>query len=82
MAEPPYHLEVSGLDDGESDQTHGASPPARPWVGIRFDCCNVYTRVYRNQEGTSYLGYCPRCLRRVKLRVGSGGTSSRFFIAE
>jgi hypothetical protein len=54
----------------------------RPWVGIRFDCCNVYTRVYRNADGTAYLGRCPRCLKKVRLNVGAGGTDARFFVAE
>jgi hypothetical protein len=54
----------------------------RPWLGIQFDCCNIYTRVYRNREGTAYVGFCPRCASKIRLAVGSGGTSARFFTAE
>jgi hypothetical protein len=54
----------------------------RPWVGIRFDCCGIYVRVYRSLDEQWYRGRCPKCLREARLRVGPGGTSSRFFIAE
>ncbi len=81
---PDYHLEVRGLADS-AGSNHVAPPGAlkgRPWVGIRFECCGAYTRVYRNAEGTAYHGFCPRCGRTVTLRVGEGGTSARFFVAE
>ncbi len=90
MNEPPYHLDIDGIEDpfpvGWALPTfsHSARPPLpdRPWVGIHFDCCSVYTRIYRNTEGTAYHARCPRCLREVTLRVGPGGTDARFFLAE
>ena len=54
----------------------------RPYLGVQFDCCNVYTRVYRNAEGTAYAGRCPRCGRELIVPIGPDGTDTRFFRAE
>ena len=53
----------------------------RCWLGIQFECCGVYARVYRNSEGTSYVGLCPRCGGRVRVPIGPDGTDTRFFRA-
>ena len=53
----------------------------RSYLGIMFECCGVYARIYKNKEGTAYVGRCPRCLKQVRIRVGEGGTSCRFFRA-
>lgn len=57
------------------------SGPARPFLGIYFDCCRVYRRIYKDPGGTAYRGRCPRCLKAVVLRVGPGGRPDRFFRA-
>lgn len=54
----------------------------KKFLGIYFDCCNVYGRLYKNKEGTHYVGRCPRCLRSLRVPIGEGGTNSRFFRAE
>ena len=82
MGDPPYYLDIEGLSDGANGDTSQTSLRGRPWVGIRFDCCGVYARVYRNSDGSIYRGVCPRCLCRIALRVGPGGTDARFFVAE
>ena len=51
----------------------------RAFLGIWFDCCHVYGRLYKNQAGTMYVGRCPKCLRPVTVRIGGDGTSQRFF---
>ncbi len=78
--DPPYILDIKGLEEDRSDSTSEMSPH-RKWIGIRFDCCGVYTRIYRNRQGTAYVGHCPRCNRVVRVRVGPGGTNRRFFKA-
>ena len=54
-------------------------PRKRMFLGIWFDCCHVYGRLYKNKDGTAYVGRCPRCLRPVRVKVGGNGTSRRFF---
>ena len=51
----------------------------RPFLGLRFMCCDVYSRVYPNRDNSAYVGNCPRCAKRVQLRIGSNGTDARFF---
>jgi len=63
-----------------SEMPRGARAP-RPFIGVRFRCCGVYARVYRNRRGTAYEGCCPRCLAPVRALIGEGGTDSRFFEA-
>lgn len=81
-----WHIDIreseSGAEVAGGASTGGAAGGARPWVGIQFECCGVYARVYRNPDATAYEGRCPHCLRVVTLRVGPGGTSSRFFKAQ
>lgn len=52
----------------------------KKFLGIFFSCCNVYGRIY-NHSGKQYEGKCPRCLRSLTIKVGSGGVSDRFFVA-
>jgi hypothetical protein len=54
----------------------------RKYLGIKFNCCNVYNRIYINKEGTAYTGFCPKCFRKVSIKVGEGGTDCRFFNAQ
>jgi hypothetical protein len=73
------HLDL--VDNPYGDDRAKDSAAARSFVGIHFTCCDVYTRVYVNRDESAYEGNCPKCAKRVRLRIGPGGTDSRFFTA-
>ena len=63
------------------------SPPAsntstssRPFLGVHFVRCRVYSRIYRNAPGTAYAGRCPRCGARLEIAIGAQGIGNRFFL--
>ena len=63
----------------QDDNTNQPQPRRRrPFVGIIYDCCNAYGRVYLNRKGTAFRGQCPRCLKSVVLRVSEDGSTERF----
>lgn len=55
---------------------------SRPFLGIMFDCCGVYARIYLKRDGSAYVGWCPRCLRKIEIKCGKGGTDQRIFRAQ
>lgn len=55
--------------------------PCSLFLGIRFQCCRTYARIYRNADQTAYVGHCPKCRKRIEIPIGGSGTSSRFFNA-
>jgi hypothetical protein len=82
MTEPDYILELGGREVNDTSASASAhSLRGRPWLAVQWKCCGVYSRVYRNREGTAYDGRCPRCGRPVHVNVGPGGTTARFFEA-
>lgn len=64
-----------------SSESRGQHAGRRRHLGILFACCSVYARVYVNRAGTAYVGHCPKCGRRVELKIGPNGTDARFFTA-
>ena len=65
----------------ESSSNSQAQAKGRKYICVQFDCCNVYNRIYKNRQGTAYEGYCPRCGKKVTVRIGPGGVDARFFRA-
>jgi len=54
-------------------------PQGRPYIGVQFECCNVYTRVYRPEHRNFYLARCPKCGKSVRFEVSEGGSQSRIW---
>ncbi len=54
----------------------------RPFVGIFFTCCKVYSRIYLNRQKTAFVGWCPKCAAKVEMKVSPTGSASRFFVAD
>ncbi len=73
--------EFLDLSSDPEPATASGNTQSRRFLGIQFACCHVYSRVYVNKEGTAYVGNCPRCTKRVELKIGPGGSDSRFFTA-
>lgn len=60
---------------------HGPGIPqaVRPWLGLRYLCAGVYTRVYRKPDDPAYVARCPRCGEVIRIAVAPGGRSERMF---
>ncbi|MDP6446297.1 MAG: hypothetical protein QGG36_09270 [Pirellulaceae bacterium] len=68
------------LDLSSEPETSSRKPqPSKPFLGVRFQCCSIYARIYLNANGDQYAGACPRCAKPVRFQVAPGGSSSRFF---
>ena len=53
----------------------------RPYIGVHFKCCHVYTRIYLNRQGNAFEGHCPKCGARARVRARPGASKSRFWTA-
>lgn len=74
-------LDLSDDPSPNSDGRQKQPRTGRRFVGVHFVCCDVYSRVYINRDQTAYEGHCPKCAKKVRLRIGPGGTDARFFTA-
>lgn len=81
-AGPDYIIKINGLASKQPNQGPAkGSHAGKPWIAVRWQCCSVYSRIYRNRVGTAYEGRCPKCGTHARAAIGPGGTNSRFFNA-
>ena len=81
---PDYILDINGLGESSLEpptRRNDTAREARKWIGVQFECCGAYSRIYRNADGTAYEGHCPRCSKPVKVKIGPSGTHGRMFRA-
>jgi hypothetical protein len=82
MADPDDIVDSPGLGASRpAEPAAGTDSAGRPFISVLFDCCGAYQRVYRNAAGTEYVGWCPKCMRKVVARIGADGVDQRFFRA-
>lgn len=90
MADPRDIVDIGGLRRAPTDAGVPArpdtAPPAggatKPFLMIWFRCCAAYGRLNKSPDGTQYAGRCPKCLAKLEVPVGDGGTSRRMFEAQ
>ena len=82
MADPRDIVDIDGLRPpaAEAARREGA-PAAKPFLMIWFRCCETYGRLPKASDGSCYEGRCPKCLAKLTVPVGDGGTRRRMFEA-
>lgn len=78
MDDPGSQLDLSS----DAAPTKGPGEDRRgKFLGVTFECCGVYARIYQNRAGDAYEGRCPRCMGRIHVGIGPEGGNTRFFVA-
>lgn len=88
MPDPRDILDLTALASAHPPPPAPPTPPAphtsdvsaaRPYLRLWFECAKQYARAYRSPDGSAYVGRCPACGASTRFRVGTGGSSERFF---
>jgi len=53
----------------------------REFIGVIFQCCRVYSRIYLDKKKKMFAGHCPRCGAKLNILISDSGSESRFFVA-
>lgn len=77
MADEPIELSSDPANAAERTVTG----VRRPFLGIHFACCGVYSRIYVNASGSAFAGNCPRCGKRIEVGISPEGETGQFFSA-
>jgi hypothetical protein len=62
-----------------NQESNSESRKSRPHLGVHFRCCNVYSRIYLNAQGESFVGWCPKCAGKLEVKVDPCGSTNKFF---
>ena len=87
MADPQDRVDIPGVvnpaslgvGEGPAHRRHSVTAGGKRWLGILFNCCHTYARVYRDDRTRQYRGRCPACGAEITVPIGPGGTNRRFF---
>ena len=88
VPDPRDIVDIDGLRTQRTQQTGdaagaaGGASSSKPFLMIWFRCCATYGRLPKSPDGLSYVGRCPKCLAKLEVPVGEGGTNRRMFEAE
>ena len=81
--DPRDIVDIEGLRTPQPPQGGAPVPPQpKPFLMIWFRCCSTYGRLPKSADGLSYSGRCPKCLAKLEVPVGEGGTNRRMFEAQ
>lgn len=78
MDDPGSQLDLSS--DATPSKGPGEDRRGR-FLGVTFECCGAYARIYQNRAGDAYEGRCPRCMGPIRVGIGPDGGNTRFFVA-
>lgn len=83
MDDPGSQLDLSSdakPTKGRGSEERGEDRRGK-FLGVTFECCGVYARIYQNRAGDAYEGRCPRCMGKIHVGIGPEGGNTRFFVA-
>ena len=82
MHDPRDIVDIDGLRPAEpAAHPSGGQHAPKPYLMIWFRCCETYGRIPKARDGSCYEGRCPKCLAKLTVPVGDGGTRRRMFEA-
>lgn len=74
-------LSSDASSDAKPSEPQSGTDRRGRFLGIKFECCGLYARIYPNRAGDAYVGRCPKCMKSVNVAIGPEGGNNRFFTA-